>query len=30
MENELHAEKQEHKEDVERLNAKIDGLTQEN
>ncbi|MDE7322433.1 MAG: hypothetical protein K2N73_06810 [Lachnospiraceae bacterium] len=30
MENELHTEKREHKEDVERLNAKIEGLTQEN
>lgn len=30
MENELHTEKREHKEDVDRLNAKIEGLTQEN
>ncbi len=30
MEHELHAEKREHKEDVERLNKKIDGLTHEN
>lgn len=30
MESELHAEKIEHKEDVDRLNAKIDSLTQEN
>lgn len=30
VENELHDEKREHKEDVDRLNARIDGLTQEN
>lgn len=30
MEDELHTEKREHKEDVERLNAKIEGLAQEN
>lgn len=30
MENELHTEKREHREDIERLNAKIDRLTQEN
>lgn len=30
MENKLHTEKREHKEDVDRLNAKIEGLTQEN
>ena len=30
MENELHTEKREHKEDVDRLNAKIEGRTQEN
>lgn len=30
MEIELHTEKQEHKEDVDRLNKKIDGLVQEN
>lgn len=30
VEQDLHTEKIEHKEDVDRLNAKIDGLTQEN
>lgn len=30
VERELHTEKKEHKEDVDRLNAKIDSLTQEN
>lgn len=30
MESDLHTEKNEHKEDVERLSRKIDGLTQEN
>ncbi len=30
IENELHTEKREHKEDVDRLNANIEGLTQEN
>lgn len=30
VEKNLHAEKQEHREDVERLNAKINDLTQEN
>ncbi len=30
MEHELHTEKQEHKEDVERLSKKIDDLSQEN
>ncbi len=30
MENELRTEKREHKEDVGRLNAKIEGLTLEN
>lgn len=30
VERDLHCEKIEHKEDVERLNAKIDDLTQEN